>query len=390
MGGIKFLPDAREFQIFIKPVGARCNIHCSYCYYIERSKLYPHEVSSVMSGNVLEKYIIQNIEASGDGVINFSWHGGEPLLAGLSFFRKAIELQRKHLPSGRKIINGIQTNCTLINEDWCRFLADNNFIVGVSMDGPAEFHNRNRTTKNGKPTFDKVLRGYKLLRKYNIPTEILCVVNAFNVNHPLVIYEFFKQLGTKNITFLPLVVRNPKSDNELYIDSVPSPDFGIFLKTIFDKWVEKDIGRIKIQLFEEMIRPAFNLEHTLCIFRENCGGVPVLEHNGDFYSCDHYVDTEHLVGNIMHGTVAEFLDSENQRVFGNVKSDTLPMYCRNCEVKPMCNGECPKNRFIKAPDGEEGLNYLCEGYKYFFNHALPFVKAVGEMWRNQDLTSVSP
>ncbi len=374
------------FQVFVKPVGARCNLRCSYCYYLDKREIYPQEKTFIMPDHILERFIAQNIEASADNTINFSWHGGEPLLAGIGFFRKAIEMQKKYMPAGRSILNGVQTNGTLIDSKWCSFFSENGFSIGISIDGPAGMHDTNRITGNGNKTSDKVLRGYEMLRNHNIPTEILCVVNSGNVRQPLVVYNFFKHLGARYITFLPLVNRLAGSVMGVTPDSVPSLDFGVFLSKIFDEWVEKDIGRISIQVFEEMIRPAFNQEHTLCVFKEKCGGVPVLEHNGDFYSCDHYVDNGHLVGNIMAGSIAGYLNSEKQQAFGQQKYFNLPLFCKNCEVRPMCNGECPKNRFIKTPDGEEGLNYLCQGYKYFFNHCLPFINAVGEMWKNQHQT----
>ena len=374
----------REFQIFVKPVGPRCNLNCTYCYYLKKMDLYPEGKPIIMSGNILEKYIIQVIEATTSDVINFSWHGGEPLLAGTGFFRRAVELQMKHLPAGKSIMNGIQTNGTLINPEWCRFFKDHHFMIGISIDGPGHLHNRNRVSGNGRPTLDSVLKGYELLRKYNIPVEILCVVNSENVRHPLIVYNFLKELGPGHITFIPLVDRNRDTETGVSLDSVPSHEFGIFLTTIFDEWVSKDIGKLKIQVFEEMIRPAFGQEHTLCIFKKECGGVPILEYNGDFYSCDHYVSKEYLVGNITKRTVSEMLDAPEQESFGKAKSATLPRYCIECPVKNMCNGECPKNRFISTPDGDGGLNYLCGGYKNFFIHCRPFVEAIGEVWRNQN------
>ena len=336
-----------------------------------------------MSKEVLEKYVIQHIEASTDEVIFFSWHGGEPLLAGIGFFRSVVELQKKYVPSGRKILNGIQTNGTLIDEEWCSFFADENFIVGISIDGPQNMHDNFRMTSAGKPSFTRALKGFRSLKRSNIETEILCVVNSDNVNHPLAVYRFFKEFGVKYITFLPLVEQQTGSANGVSAISVPSLAFGEFLCTVFDEWVEKDIGNVKIQIIEEAIRPAFNQEHTLCIFRETCGRVPVLEQNGDFYSCDHYVDIDHLVGNIMTGSLTVFLDGEQQQSFGMLKKTTLPKYCLDCDVRSMCNGECPKNRFMKTPDGENGLNYLCGSYKLFFNHALPFIEAIATVWKKQ-------
>jgi len=369
--------------VFVKPVGPVCNLNCSYCYYLEKKTLYPEKKDLFMSDEILEEYIIQHIQASTESIISFSWHGGEPLMAGIDFYRKVILFQNKHKTPDSEIVNGIQTNGTLLNDEWCRFLADEGFIVGISIDGTEDLHNRYRRTKDNNNTFLNVIRGYKLLQKCGVFPEILCVVNSYNVNFPLIIYNYFKELGTKFITFLPLVEPQDESPTGVSDISVPSEAFGIFLSEIFDEWVEKDIGEMKIQIFEEAARTAFNQEHTLCIFRENCGGVPVVEHTGDFYCCDHYVESEYLLGNIMDHSLSYFLDSGRQKAFGKTKSLTLPKYCIDCEVKAMCNGECPRNRIISAPDGEAGLNYLCSGYKYFFNHCRPFVEAISESWKKQ-------
>jgi len=377
-------PVSREFQIFAKPVGALCNLNCSYCYYLEKKDLYAKTGRLLMSDDFLERYIVQNIEATTDEVITFSWHGGEPLLAGIDFFRKIVKLQKKHKPYNKIIQNGIQTNGTILNDDWCSFFSHEGFTVGVSIDGPGEMHNKNRRTRDGGETLEMVLRGFRLLQKHGIIPEVLCVVNAENVKYPLVVYDFIKQLGPQFISFLPLVEQDPYSPSGVTENSVPSNEFGLFLSTVFDDWVEKDIGAIKVQVFEEAARIAFSQDHTLCIFKVHCGGVPVVEHNGDFYSCDHYVNSDHLAGNINDNTLSYFLDSEKQRSFGEAKSLTLPKYCRECEVLAMCNGECPKNRFIKSPDGESGLNYLCEGYKYFFNHCRPFVEALAIAWKSRN------
>jgi len=371
---------AREFQIFAKPVGAVCNLRCNYCYYLRKKDLYADRGSPLMSDEMLEKYIIQHIEATTDELIMFSWHGGEPTLAGLDFYKKAVSLQRKFNKGRKRIINGIQTNGTLLDDEWCKFLSEENFLTGISIDGPEEYHDRCRATGDGKGSFRKVMRGYELLKRYGIITEILCVVNADNVGSPGILYDFFRGTGAKYMTFLPLVEQEPGSENGVSPDSVPADKFGIFLSEIFDRWIEKDAGMINVQIFEEASRRAFNKDHTLCIFKVNCGGVPVIEHNGDFYSCDHYVDREHLIGNINEGSVAGFLDSEKQKDFGKAKSLTLPRYCRECDVLDMCNGECPKNRFILAPDGEPGLNYLCSGYKIFFKHCQPFIEALRTVW----------
>ncbi|MCU0408006.1 MAG: anaerobic sulfatase maturase [Bacteroidales bacterium] len=334
-----------------------------------------------MSDAILEQYIRQHIEATTDSNIFFSWHGGEPLMAGIDFYRKALSLQKKYKPAGSKIINGIQTNGTLLNGEWGKLLAANGFIAGISMDGPARLHNWYRKAKNFEGTYSKVRLGYEILRKHGINPEILCVVNAENVKFPLEVYRHFRAIGAEYITFLPLVERETGSDGGVSKRSVGAPDFGIFLSKVFDEWTANDIGLIKVQIFEEAARTAFSQDHTLCIFKVDCGGVPVVEHTGDFYSCDHYVTPDYLVGNIAKSSLASLLDSRRQRKFGRAKSQTLPLYCRECNVLAMCNGECPKNRFIETPAGEPGLNYLCEGYKYFFNHCLPFVNSVKEAWQ---------
>lgn len=374
----------REFQIFAKPVGALCNLRCGYCYYIGKQSIHGDARPLLMSDDILEKYIVQHIEATTDDVIFFSWHGGEPLMAGIDFFRKAVSLQEKYKPAGKEIINGIQTNATLIDWDWAYFLAQEKFLVGISIDGPGDLHNQYRKAADGNSSLQQVLKGYDILQRSGIKPEILCVVSSFNVKFPLVVYDFFRELGAENITFLPLVEKRPRSASGVSRATVPATEFGSFLMAVFDEWLEKDIGKIKIQIIEEAARTAFGQKHTLCIFRENCGGVPVVELNGDFYSCDHYVDKEHLVGNISDGTIAEFLDSDRQKEFGMLKSLTLPRYCLECDVRSLCNGECPRNRFIKTPDGEPGLNYLCEGYKAFFHHCKPFVDAIGGIWNEQN------
>lgn len=366
----------REFQIFVKPVGSVCNLRCSYCYYNDKEHLYSGSGLHKMSDEVLEEYIKQHIEATTDNTIMFSWHGGEPSMAGVEFYRKAVTLQKKYQPAGKRILNGIQTNGTLLNDEFCRFLSSEGFIAGISIDGPPELHDIHRADISGKGTSGRVLKGYELLRKYGVTTEILCVVGSHNVNYPLKVYDFFKSLDTAYITFLPLVNRNEDFPRRVTPDSVPSAAFGDFLTVIFDEWLSKDIGHIKIQLFEEVAIRAFDREHTLCILKKTCGGVPVVEFNGDFYSCDHFVDKEHFLGNINDISLSEFLDSPRQKAFGEKKLLTLPRYCLECEVLAMCNGECPKNRFIRTPDGEPGLNYLCEGYRKFFNHCRPFVEAL--------------
>jgi len=374
---------SREFQVFVKPVGSTCNLDCHYCYYVKKELLYPRGESFRMADDILEEYIVQHIDASPSSVIRFSWHGGEPTVLGLDYFRKIVALQRKHQPAKRRIINGIQTNGTLLDEDWCRFLAAEGFAVGLSLDGPQEMHNRHRVTRSQKPTHDQVMRGYQLLQQHQIHCDILCVVNAHNVQYPIQIYRFFKQIKAQYVSFLPLVELQPDSPAGVSHRTMPAKAWGDFLCVIFDEWVDRDVGRIKVQIFEEAAGTALGQEHALCIFRQTCGDIPVIEHNGDFFSCDHFVDAEHHMGNIQETQLAELLENPTQRAFGQAKLDALPRYCQACEVRAMCNGECPKNRFCQTPDGEAGLNYLCEGYKRFFTHSQPFISELAAL-RRQD------
>ena len=374
------LTSSRDFQVFTKPVGPACNLDCAYCYYLDKSLLFGAHKVFHMPDDILETYIRQHIEATTGPVITFSWHGGEPMRAGLNFYRKAVALEKKYNHRGRKIINGIQTNGTLVNQEWCSFLAEEQFYVGISIDGPESLHDQFRLTRDGKPTFKKVMHGYDLLVVHGLDPEILCVVNAENVKHPKEVYRFFRQLGAPFMTFIPLVEKQAVA--LVSQRSVTAGAFGEFLCTIFDEWVQRDIGEVKVQIFEEALRTAFDQDHTLCIFKQVCGGVPVVEHNGDFFSCDHFVTPEHHLGNIMEISLADLLDSKRQQAFGLAKRDTLPHYCRVCEVRDMCNGECPKNRFISTPDGEPGLNYLCAGYRKFFNHCRPFAAAVEKAYKH--------
>jgi uncharacterized protein len=376
---------SRTFQVFAKPIGSTCNLGCHYCYYLKKEHLYPKDESFRMPDEVLEEYIVQHIDASPEEVIRFSWHGGEPTILGLDYFLKIVALQRKHQPPNRRIVNGIQTNGTLLDEEWCRFFAAEGFAVGLSLDGNQEMHDQHRVTKNQKPTHEQTMQGYKLLQKHHVYTDILCVVNEHNVRYPLQVYRFFRQNNAQYISFLPMVEPQPNTEDKISHISVPTEAWGEFLCTIFDEWRDQDIGKIKVQIFEEATRTAFNQEHSLCIFRPTCGDIPVVEHNGDFYSCDHFVDVEHCLGNIKETPLVELLESPTQRAFGNAKLETLPRYCLRCRVRSMCNGGCPKNRFLKTPDGELGLNYLCAGYKRFFTHCQPFVSEVSALWRRQNL-----
>ena len=373
----------REFQIVMtKPAGAVCNLDCRYCYYLAKQELYPGSAPHRMTDDLLEAYIVQHIQASPGAAITFAWHGGEPTILGLDYFRTIVALQRKHRPPGRRIINNVQTNGTLLDDDWCRFLAAEGFFVGLSLDGPAELHDRYRVTRGGRPTWKQVMRGFRLLQQHGVRYDVLCVVHDENVRFPVAVYRFFKELGVQSLQFLPLVERRPEAPGGVSERTVPAAAFGAFLCAVFDEWVCQDVGRIAIQMFDEAARPACGFEHALCIFRETCGDVPVLEHNGDFYACDHFVDPAHRFGNIRETPLAELLACAPQQAFGLAKRDALPRYCRECEVLALCNGGCPKDRFIQTPDGEDGLNYLCAGYKRFFLHSRPALTRLAALWRS--------
>jgi len=372
----------REFQIFAKPGGAVCNLECRYCYYLEKETLYPGTRAFKMDDDLLEEYIIQHIELSPGDVIRFSWHGGEPTILGVDYFRRIVELQRKHASPSRRIVNALVTNGTLLNGEWCDFLAGEGFAVGLSLDGPADLHDRYRVSRNQKPTHKRVMHGYSLLCKHGVPCDILCVVNETNVREPARVYRFFKEIGAAFVGFLPLVQHIDRGDEAEGPKSVPAADYGEFLNTIFDEWIRNDIGRILIQNFDEAARPVRGLEHALCIFRQTCGDIPALEHNGDLYSCDHFVDNDHLLGNILETSLAELLYGSTHEEFGNRKRDSLPRFCKECEVLDMCNGGCPKDRFISSPDGESGLNYLCEGFKSFFTHCRPVFERLLPLWKS--------
>ena len=376
---------SREFQVFVKPAGSTCNLACRYCYYLEKGALYAKEEPLRMPDSVLEEYISQHIAASPGPVIHFSWHGGEPTVLGLDYFRKIVALQRRHQPRNQRIVNGMQTNGILLDEDWCRFLAAEGFAVGLSLDGPQELHDRHRVTRGQAPTHREAMRGYNLLRQHRVPCDLLCVVHSENVRHPTEVYRFFKQIHARYIGFLPLVEPQPDEEGGVSPRTVPAEAWGSFLCTIFDEWKEQDIGRIKVQIFEEAARTAFGQEHALCIFRKTCGDVPVIEHNGDFFSCDHFVDQEHRLGNIRDVSLVGLLESPEQTAFGQAKWDTLPRSCQACEVLEMCGGGCPKDRILHTPGDQAGLSYLCAGYKRFFTHCQPFVAELSALWRRQPL-----
>lgn len=375
--------------VMAKPNGSSCNLNCSYCYYLEKARLYENRKNLQMSDETLEKYIESYIQAQPVPEVLFTWHGGETLLRDISFYRKVIVLQKKY-GRGRKIDNSLQTNGTLLNDEWCRFFKDNNFLIGISIDGPEHCHDHYRRNKAGKDTFRHVIRGIELLQKHQVEFNVLSVVNDYNVEFPLEIYNFFKEIGARYMQFTPIVEKISQSrpdglnllppnsiginDGVLAPWTVDAKKFGEFNIAIFDEWVKNDVGKHYVQLFDAALAGTVGAMPGVCIFGETCGHATVLEFDGDVYACDHYVFPEYKIGNIKSHSIYEMVFSEKQKHFGADKRDSLPEQCRRCEFKKLCNGECPKNRIINTKDGEPGLNYLCEGYYAFWKHTQPYME----------------
>jgi uncharacterized protein len=378
----------RGFHVLTKPIGPICNLDCKYCFYLEKQQLYPDEKQWRMSDEVLEEYIRQYIQYQPVPEIHFAWQGGEPTLLGVEFFRKAVALQKKYA-GGKTIDNALQTNGTLLDDEWCKFLAREKFLVGLSIDGPRELHDKYRVDKGQKPTFDAVVRGLNLLKRHKVEFNTLTVVNQFNSQQPLKVYRFLKKIGSGFIQFIPLVERRAPAEMKMRgfdfaappTPSKPEPvsspvtewsvqaeQYGSFLCAIYDEWVRHDVGKTFVQLFDVALGNWMGLGSALCVFAEKCGTALAVEHNGDLYSCDHYVYPRYRLGNLMNQSLGTMVSSPQQKTFGDDKFNSLPQFCRQCEVRFACNGECPKHRFIKTPDGEDGLNYLCPAYKKFFNH----------------------
>lgn len=361
-----------HFQVMVKPFGPICNLDCKYCYYLKKNSIYA-DSSFRMNEQILKKFTDQYIKAHTSSEITFDWQGGEPTLIGLEFFQKAIQIQNKYKAKGFKILNTIQTNGTLLNDEWCLFFKKNNFLIGISLDGPEKLHDKFRKDKEGRPSFNRVMVGVQLLRKHQVDHNILTTVNAGNVNYPLEVYSFLTdQVGAKYIQFIPIVERSNRSGVQRGLEvtkqSVPRRAYGEFLISIFDTWIRKDVGSIFVQLFDVALGIWYGLPSSLCIFSKTCGTNLALEHNGDLFACDHYVEPNYFLGNIIKDDIDKLANSEKQFRFSQEKLLTLPEYCKKCEYCFICNGECPKNRFIRTPDHEEGLNYLCESYKAFFSH----------------------
>lgn len=363
------------FHVMTKPRGAICNLDCKYCYFLSKEKLYPNSKFR-MSDNLLEEYIRQYIEAQQVNEVSFAWQGGEPTLMGVDFFRQAVHYQQKHKKQGMRIFNALQTNAVTLDDEWCEFFADNDFLIGVSLDGTKEIHDYYRVDKGGNPTFDKVMAGIELLKKHNVEFNILTTVHAANEKRGLEVYKFLRdEVGTQFMQFIPIVERDNETgyqEGDTVKDrSVSAEQYGQFLIDMYEEWVRYDVGRVYVQIFDVALSAWVGSSPGLCIFDETCGLAMAMEHNGDIFSCDHYVEPDYKLGNIMDISLSEIVVMDKQQEFGQAKRDTLPQYCLDCEVRFVCNGGCPKNRFIKTPDGEDGLNYLCAGYRKFFNHVRP-------------------
>ena len=378
-----YLPFAKPMYVMLKPVGSLCNLDCHYCYYLEKSNLYSDFKSKIMTEALLEKFVEQYLNAQTQPEVMFTWHGGETLMRPISFYKKALEFQRKYA-NGRRIDNSLQTNGTLLTDEWCLFLKENNFLVGISIDGGQDFHDEYRRDKSGAPTFHKVMKGLNLLKKHGVEYNCLAVVNDFNADYPVEFYNFFKDIDCRFIQFSPIVERIsnhtnglklslPEEEAELSDMSVSPIQWGKFLCGIFDEWIKEDVGKFYIQLFDSTLANWVGQPPGICTLAKHCGHAGVMEFNGDVYSCDHYVFPEYKLGNLNTHTLVEMMYSERQLKFGTDKYDSLPQQCKNCDVLFACHGECPKNRFLTTADGEPGLNYLCKGWKMFYHHVTPYM-----------------
>jgi uncharacterized protein len=391
------LKRPNAFHVMLKPVGPTCNLNCTYCYYLEKKKLYPGKKDFKMSDELLEEFIKQFIEANQIPVVTFTWQGGEPTLMGLDFYRKAIELQKKYA-GGKTIGNSFQTNGTRLNEDWCKFFNDNKILVGISIDGPEHNHDHFRRTASGGPTFKRAMKGIELLQKHKVEFNTLSCVNDYNVHFASETYRFLKSIGSVFLQFLPVVERKAtqqpenlltlvandySGDAEVTEWSVNGKDFGKFLITIFNEWVRSDVGRYYVQIFDATLANYAGEMPGICVFAETCGDALVIEHNGDLFSCDHYVYPEYYLGNILDKPMIDLVKSQQQFDFGIDKRNKLPRYCLQCDVRFTCHGECPKHRFLNTPDGKPGLNYLCVGYKMFFHHVEPYMDYMAKELKNK-------
>lgn len=404
MSEIQQPSEQRRFHVMAKPGGSICNIDCKYCYYLTKENLPDGPGGGRMSDEILESYIEQYIKGVTANEVVFSWQGGEPTLLGLDYFKKIVELEKKYAKPGQAIQNDLQTNGILLNEKWCEFLKENNWLVGISIDGPRDIHNAYRLTKNGKPTFDLVMNAIKLLKKYHVPFNTLTCVNRLNARRPLDVYRFLRrEINSTYIQFIPIVEykgfettapymwdpeklpldgspeSRPDHPDSIVTDwSVDPDDYGYFLSKVFDEWLNRDVGKVLVNHIETLVAQHLGLPSQICIYSQFCGKGLAVENEGSVYSCDHFVYPEYKLGNVKDNDLADMVFSQRQMKFGIDKSETLPGYCRKCEYLTDCWGECPKNRIIRTEDGEPGLNYLCRGLKKYFKHALPEIDRIAE------------
>ena len=378
-------PFAKPLYVMLKPAGAHCNLACKYCYYLEKNNLYQNSHRHLMSDEMLEQFTREYIEAQTMPQVLFTWHGGEPLMRSIDFYKKALALQKKYA-HGKQIDNVIQTNGTLLTDEWCEFFAKNHWLVGISIDGPQEYHDHYRVTPAGKPSWEKVMQGIQLLKKHRVEWNAMAVVNAYNAEHPLEFYHFFRDNGCQYLQFTPIVERLTEhedgrtlaslaDDREIPLAdaSVTPQQWGNFLCTIFDDWVRHDVGKTFVEIFDCTLANWMGVLPGICAYSKECGHAGVMEHNGDVYSCDHFVFPEYKLGNIRDKSLIDMLYGEKQQAFSRLKHTSLPRQCKECDMEFACHGECPKNRFEKDKYGEPGLNYLCQGYYQYYSHVAPYM-----------------
>ena len=378
-------PFAKPLYVMLKPAGAHCNLACKYCYYLEKSHLYQNSLRHLMSDEMLEQFTREYIEAQTMPQVLFTWHGGEPLMRSIDFYKKALALQKKYA-HGKQIDNVIQTNGTLLTDEWCEFFAKNHWLVGISIDGPQEYHDHYRVTPAGKPSWEKVMQGISLLKKHRVEWNAMAVINAYNAEHPLEFYHFFRDNGCQYLQFTPIVERLTEhedgrtlaslaDDREIPLAdaSVTPQQWGNFLCTIFDDWVRHDVGKTFVEIFDCTLANWMGVLPGICAYSKECGHAGVMEHNGDVYSCDHFVFPEYKLGNIREQSLIDMLYGEKQQAFSRLKHTSLPRQCKECDMEFACHGECPKNRFEKDKYGEPGLNYLCQGYYQYYSHVAPYM-----------------
>ena len=378
-------PFAKPLYVMLKPAGAHCNLACKYCYYLEKNNLYQNSHRHLMSDDMLEQFTREYIEAQTMPQVLFTWHGGEPLMRSIDFYKKALALQKKYA-HGKQIDNVIQTNGTLLTDEWCEFFSKNHWLVGISIDGPQEYHDHYRVTPAEKPSWEKVMQGISLLKKHRVEWNAMAVVNAYNAEHPLEFYHFFRDNGCQYLQFTPIVERLTEhedgrtlaslaDDREIPLAdaSVTPQQWGNFLCTIFDDWVRHDVGKTFVEIFDCTLANWMGVLPGICAYSKECGHAGVMEHNGDVYSCDHFVFPEYKLGNIREQSLIDMLYGEKQQAFSRLKHTSLPRQCKECDMEFACHGECPKNRFEKDKYGEPGLNYLCQGYYQYYTHVAPYM-----------------